>query len=372
LLVTLENGFEFHVFSYRELYNAVRIQRDERFIEQAGFVANLETCPDVLDDTPCMFFLTDRKEQVVSQIKAFPDRLCYRNEEFPMVWTGNLFTVPELREQGLGKYLMKMRREYLGMRRILRASTFSTEIALNMLRQNADAVLGYLPRYILPNSLRPFVGNHMAGIPAKATKALMSALLSAMLKLKHLRPGYSAVEIDSLNAGIEWEEIFSARRYNHVCHFNDRLDKLLWKIGCSNGKEHNRTTLQVLLNKTGKDPVAYAVIRESSKQPQWKRRTQPGRIMTVTDCGLLKHSTDGPAHLVHFLMSRFLHSTADVLEVFPNSHGMKQMLRTWGMFRAGKGMSFSITIPAEPEFKNLPLALDSWCLTPFCGDGFTF
>ncbi len=364
--------FQFEVYSYEDLRNAVQTQRDERFVEYAGFLNNLKTCPDLDEDLPCLFLVFDRHDNIVSMIKAFPDTLYFSTGLSPMVWTGNLFTVCAFRGQGLATFLLEMRQKYLGEKRLFRGSVFSTDVALHIHRKLGDHVLGHLPRYLLFKSIRPFIGERIGGFPGTVSERIMLPVLSFWHSLKRPNPGYSTIEIDTHSPDWVWKDVFSALPDQHTCHFNNQFEKILWKIRCSNQKPHNQTSLYVLSDLSDKNPIAYAVIRESSRHPQLRDKMHSRPVMTLADYGIFMNVEIGLHQLAHFVMGLFIRSKSEVLEIFPNSKDMERILRKWGMLRAGKGMSFSMTIPPSNEFKDLPLKLNNWCLNPFCGDAFTF
>lgn len=366
--------YRFGYVTFKELEEAERhppdVQRAIRFLRD-----RLGNCPDITPDFPCFFYIMNREDQIVCSVKAFPDTLWVGSKKYPWAWMGALFTKEGYRGKGLAAKITEESRRILHKQGICRGSVFSTEITLHIHKKFDFSFPGYVNRYLMIKSAKPFMEAH---IKSKWVVHILDVLSRKVIELIYRyyfgkkNRGVLKDRFVNLNyadpSRLSLPELYYEAKY----HFNDRLEKLLWKVKGSNAKPENDCSLYLLEDIENGTPFCYFVLRLKMQSEPLANKYKDFKLMTLMDFGLYKNDERIQPTLLREVIDLFWKSDAEVLEVLSNSKTLTGLMKQKGLIKVGKGMSFTFSVPENLNFDKESNNLRSWHLTSFCGDAFSF
>ena len=367
--------YQFKYITFKELKKLSR--NHTSFYKDLGrsLWTRLKNCPDINDNFPCFFYLINKNNEIVCSNKALPDILYANDKKYQWAWTGDIFTEIPYRKQGLATMLIREVTKILHQQDIGRGMVFSTDIALHILRKLNYSFVGYANRYVLVKCAKPFLEAH---IRSKSITVFLDLLARPIISLHHRlfsgRRRFNTLEAETfefqINENNKPNESLPKTYHPNKFHFNDILKKVIWKISITNSKGYN-CRLYILKAISSADPLAYFVVRIRVQRNTIGDKYKNFSLMTLMNFCLFKDDKRIVYMLLKKVIDLFWESEAEVLEVISSSEIFLSAMRSMGMIKVGKGMSFTIAIPATWDIGKDSAELKNWSLTHFCGDGFT-
>mgnify|MGYP001208920063 CR=1 FL=1 len=330
----------------------------------------LESCPDIRNNFPCFFYLTDQ-DKIISTLSALPDEIHASGEIFSWAWAGALFTDPYYRGKGLATLLIKNMVKVLHKRNIGWGGVFSTLEAIHIYRKLNFVIPGYANRYLLLKTAAPLgniVKNKMfisvLDIPYRITLRIILKLINRPLPPNKFNIAVRKVDIANEDlSGIP-------RPYYHTpYHFNDNFDKIKWKILTTSD-----TVLYFIISKSTNKYLCYFVLKDRNRKTKdpFSDRFFNVKLMTLMDYGVYNNDINTYEALVSAVFSLFWDGDAEALEVISSSKILNKILKRNGMVKVFKGMSFKFCAPQSWKVNQSAAVVSNWPLTHFNGDGFMF
>ena len=368
------SDYKFKFIEFKEL-DILKRERPDLYRNASSQL--LLSCPDVFEDFPCYFYLLDNEENIVCSVKTFPDTLVTSNKTYPWAWFGALLTDESYRGKGLATMLIRECKNILHKKGIAWGGVFSTDIAIRIYRKLGVTIPGYANRYLYLKSARPFLIAHVRSIFLSSfLNVLYMGTTRFLYKAFFSKPWIRKRNCRKLifTEFIENDDIAYQKKINHstIFHFNDSLDKLIWKIRGCNLKTGNICKLYIAKDLKTNDIVGYFVVRNKIQKEPVALKYKDFTIMTLMDYGLFINDDTIYSSIIEKLFDLFWESSTEVLEVISNSEALCAVLRRKGMLRVGKGMSFKFSLPKNWNIGDDCKKLENWHLTHFCGDGFSF
>ena len=346
------------------------VQRAIRFLRD-----RLGNCPDITPDFPCYFYIMNSEDQIICSIKALPDTIWIGSNKYPWAWMGALFTEEVYRGKGLAAKITEESRRILHKQGIGWGGVFSTEIALHIYKKLDFSFPGYVNRYLMIKSARPFLDAHMKSkfivdILDRISIPIFRSIYQYYFGWK--KTDVLDVKLIDLNGKDLSEDQLLKIEYKAKYHFNDRLEKLLWKVKGSNAKPENDCSLYLLNDIENGGPICYFAIRLKRQSEPLADKYKNFKLMTLMDFGLFRNDEMVYSILLKEVIDLFWESDAEVLEVLSNSKTLTGLMKQKGLIKVGKGMSFTFSVPENWNFDKESNDLRNWHLTSFCGDAFSF
>jgi GNAT superfamily N-acetyltransferase len=332
-----------------------------------NMVYTLTDCPDIFDDFPCFFYLSDG-DRIVSSFGAIPDTLYSDGRTYRWAWAGSLFTDPVYRGRGIATYLVENMVTVLHQKDIAWGGVFSTPTAIKIYKKLGFTIPGYANRYVILKRLKPLLNSHINnGLLVKACDRLYRGLVYLILPLIN-KPNKPPINLGMVERFKDDIHANLPKPYYHTkYHFNDSYSKLKWKLS------HNKDMDLYLIKSTQKEEyLCYFVIKNRRITSPIAERYSNFKLLTLMDYGVYNDDDNTYTILLNEAFNVFWKSDADVFEIISSSRGLNRAVRYKGMIRLGKGMSFKFCVPMNWNFDDTSKALDNWPLTHFCGDGFSF
>jgi hypothetical protein len=371
---TASQKYRFGHVIFKELDEVIKhppdVQRATRSLRE-----RLESCPDITPDFPCYFYIVNSEDQIMCSIKALPDTLWIGSKKYPWAWMGAIFTEEIYRRKGLAAMITEESRRILHKQGIGRGGVFSTEIALHILKKLDFSFPGYVNRYLMIKSARPFLDAHMKSkfivdILDRISIPIFRSIYQYYFGWK--KADVLDVKLIDLNGKDFSEDQLPKIEYKAKYHFNGRLEKLLWKVKGSNAKPENHCSLYLLKDLENGSPLCYFAIRLKRQLEPLADKYRNFKLMTLMDFGLFKNDERIYPALLKEIINLFWKSDAEVLEVISNEKGLIKILSQKGLIKVGKGMSYTFSVPERWDLGKESNELSNWHLTSFCGDAFSF
>jgi GNAT superfamily N-acetyltransferase len=333
---------------------------------------DLRSCPDISNDFPCFFYLTD-KDKIISTLDALPDKLYMSEKTFPWAWAFALFTDPDYRGKGLATLLVKNMVRVLHERNIAWGGIFSTPVAIRIYQKLGFTFPGYANRYLILKTARPLLDYYLK------SKILVSILnipycmalhIVLMLMKRPLRPNKFNISVERID--FDRDDLSNKNLpplfYHTPYHFNDSIEKIRWKIG-----KKRDIALYFVQGGSTKEYLCYFVLKDREiKEEPIAGKFINFKLMTLMDYGVYNADINTYEALMSTVFNLFWNSDAEVLEVMSSSKVLNSVLKRNGMVKVGKGMSFVFCAPECWQMDQDCVELGNWPLTHFVGNTFWF
>ena len=326
------------------------------------------------DEFPLFFYFLDRSDRPCAYFRVIPDQAVVDDHRIPWAWTGDNFTVPKYRGQGLSTKLQAAATKYLHERGIARGSVFSTEVTLHIFKKIGIPLVGHVPRFVALRSVHPLLDAHLSNRAIKRALAVAGHLAVKAVELwaatyaRRWRHGTCWVAADELDDS-DLQQLLDNTKGSHDGHFSTDLCMMRKKLALA--ARAGDVKWDVLCDSGSSQPIAYAILRQRLQSKPLAEKYSNFSLMTLLDFGIAKSDARGAAAVLGHLVHQFLNSQADVLEIISADAQLNRLARRCGLIPAGKGMSFSSAFPEKHFAARGPMSVHQWPLTHFCGDAFT-
>jgi len=331
----------------------------------------LRYCPDIHDEFPCYFYLTDEKRtKIISSIGCIPDTLSFNDKRYQWAWSESLFTDSEYRGKGLATELITKQVRVLHGKGYAWGGVFSTDNAIRIYQRLGFVVPGYASRYLLIRNPQPFlrkyIGNHkLLGAINWVFRGASKLPFAFLRYLIEQKKDFVIEETDYDDGNLM--NLFDRRiNRNNMC-FNNSIEKIRWKM-----RRRNVDKLYIVSNKFSYVPLFYLVVRDRIIKNEIAGGYKDFNLMTLMDYGYFSSDNKLNGFLISAVVLLFLQSKGDILEVISSSPEIAYYARRYGMFRVGKGMSFKFCAPNNWELSSMCHEISDWHLTHYCGDAYSF
>jgi GNAT superfamily N-acetyltransferase len=330
--------------------------------------------PGASHESPVFFYL-ENEGSVCSYFRAIPDEITIDVITRRWAWSGDNFTFPEFRNRGLSTKLHGQATSYLHDRGIGRAGVYSTEVALHVFKKLGFTLLGFAERYLLLRSASPFLAAHIPSAPARSmlnaisTPLAGTAIAGVRLWNRMLQSGTKCAGGDECSADT-LQELLPRIAASRSIHFG--MDATFLQLKLEIARQTGDMSLWLIQDAKSKDCIAYMVVRERVQKEPLAERYSGFRLMTLMDFGFVVGDTRAAAGIAGHLLNLFLKSDCHVLQIISNNKLVNRSALRRGMRKVGKGMSFTYSAPKDWNLPAHCARLQSWHLTNFCGDAFTW
>lgn len=325
--------------------------------------------PDAYEDFP-LFFYIEHDNRIVCNRFAIPDILFTEKGRFKWAWGGGFFTDPDFRGRGLGTKLIKGMIETLHERDIGTGMVFSTPVSIHIYKKLGYNFPGYADRYIFLKSFAPFLRKHIRFEGIVKLVDLISRPFPKILYLIRSGPGKtSRVALECVH--IPSEEVASRLegfklRHSSRFRFNDSAEKLEFKLSRA-----GNSMFYLLSDRESGRPEGYFILK--NRLINTPLGGYSGfKLMSLMDYGFYGDESARLKDLISIVFEIFFQSDADALDAVAPRDPLNALVRKRGMFRIGKGMSFTFTVPSSWDLHPDADLLGSWQLSHFSGDGYSF
>jgi len=331
----------------------------------------LKRWPYPIDDFPCYFYITDEhKKKIISSLVTIPDNCYLGTRKYRWSWSGSLFTDPQYRGKGLATLLVREQLRVLHERDYAWGVVFSTNTALHIYRKLDYTFPGFARRYMFMKTLRPFLS---AYIKSKSLVNILNLFYQIIMKIilsmlsNQLRLDEEIVieriDYDDINSLKNYGEVFFGSKY----HFEADWRVLFWKMN-----NHRNDNLYIVKNKYTNAPLFYLIMRDRKLADPFAGKFIDFKLMTLMDYAFFSDDSKMYKILLKAIYSLFIGSDSDVLEIISSSNQLGSYAKRLGMIAAGKGMSFTFSLPDACDIDRNSTQIHNWHLTHYNGDAFTF
>lgn len=324
-------------------------------------------------DFPALFYVK-AGDRLCGYFRCIPDEVRVDGRAYRWAWTGDNFTEPEFRGQGVSTRLQARATSSLHEHQIGRGSVFSTDVTLQIFRKLGFVLAGHAPRLLLLRSARPLVAAHVPAPMRPLASAVAAPVLAGLNRLVTARnrrlihgtvcstpPTFPSAELDDL-----LQRVASTRRVTFSLTARHLEQKL------SQAVRAGAHTLHLIHDATSGACLACFVLRERFQNRPLAGRYQGFRLMTLADFCLADEDAVAAAGIVSAAVSHFFDSTADVLEIISSHALLNREAKRRGLRPVGRGMSFNYAVPAAWAWPADLARVSDWPLTHFSGDGFSY
>jgi len=376
---TARNGEKF-TFNFAEYGDLDKVRKTHDDLPQNLLVIEdvLSSCPHLTNDFPAFFYVTNERNEIISSMGAYPDILHYENRRFPWAWLSDIVTKKEYEGKGLATIVIQGALPFFDQREIGCGVIFSNPVSMHILKKSGFSLLGYLSRYVILKSTKPFLKEHVrwAAI-VKPLDCVLSSILHVYYRLCILMhtwlKGSKDIELgqDCQNDPVS-STILSERVYRKALHFDDSYKRLKWKLKACNLKDNcSLHIVRTKKNGNSSDPLAYFIARFREQIDPLAERYKDFKRMTVMDFGLLKNNSQLYPIVAMKILDLFNKSEAEVLDVVSSLDEFGTVLRRLGAVRLGRGFSLMYRAPTNWNLQ-WDSDINNWELTHFSGDVFIF
>ncbi len=330
--------------------------------------------PGASIDFPLLAYL-ESDDRAVSYLRCIPDQVTVQGRTYSWAWTGDNYTHPGYRGQGLSTHLQQAATDYLHSRGIGRGSVFSTDVTLHIFEKLGFVLAGHVPRRLLVRSLRPIVDAHLSSHAARLVGHVLARPISAVLagaisvwngpddrrfscSTSH---GFPKADIQSLI------DVIAAGRRVHFAPDADVVERKL--ILAQRAGKH---TVHLLHDARSARCVAYFIVRQRRQDAPLAGRYRNFDLMSLVDFGLIPGDNGAAAAIVRHLVRMFVRSRNDVLELVSTDPAVNRAAGRLGFRAVGRGMSFNWSTPPGWDWPAELRHASEWPLTAFAGDAFSY
>jgi len=341
--------------------------------QAAAHFSQLERCPDIYDEYPCVFFLR-HDDEIASSVTTLPDTLSVNDKTYKWSWSGSLETKPQYRGKGLATRLILDLLRTLHDRDIIRGSAFSADATMHIYGNKIPATnIGCADRLLMVKSAKPVFDYHLNNelLAAVATSGYNS-IARTIFPMLEKATGLPGTSIEVFEIPVEallgqYRELFDNQYYDVPFHFNDTAEKLAWKMSIANATQ----VIYVVRSKSDGIPLSYFIAREIHVDQPLGGKYSDFELFTVMHYGFFRKQADAYQTLLHAILKVFNERSVDILELITSSTSFSRRLGRFLLRSVGKGMSFTSNYPPQIEKSLRANSLDDWHLTHYCGDGFS-
>jgi len=329
-------------------------------------LANLKSCPDIVDDFPIFFYLT-QGDHIVSSIACLPDTMITGQAAMRWAWGGSLETNVEYRGKGMASFLVKNMVDFLHRGNIGWGAVFSTPQALSIYRKLGFTLPGFAKRYLFLRTSRPFLNKHVTSQVAIDAMDFCYRILARTWSYVHSWKSPRKVSVERVSL---YDESVTGQlpplKYSAKYHFNDTYLKLMWKI-------RNDMQFYIVRSRSSGQPLCYFLTKSRIIEKPLASRYCGFDLMTLMDYGFYTDVDDiACSILITAFWDIYMDSGADILEIITSLPALCSAAKRHGMIKVGNGMSFKFSVPAEWNIGPDASDIRSWHLTHCCGDAFSF
>ena len=366
--------YEFHAVTFRDARQSAGAKLSIRKLLSLDFLSAARQFPGADDDFPIFFYLS-YGENVCAYLRAIPDLLTIDGRNRRWAWTGDNYTDPQFRRQGLSTRLQQAATRHLHYMGIGRGSVYSTEVTQRIFEKLGFTHVGYAKRFLLLRSLTPILE---ANISRRLLRRMTAGVLNPMVRFSAVcARGRNKMtltrtvcrrmtDFSDLQFGQLLENIASRRSL----HFGIQPDLLRQKFEIAK-KSGTMSAWLILEKKTG-ESLAYMILRERFQDKPMAEKYRGFQLMSLADYALVNDDAGTVSALAGHCLEVFFQSGCDVLEIVSNKKCVHNAAVRRGLLPVGKGMSFNYSVPENWQWGAEQAQLEKWPLTGFCGDGFTF
>jgi hypothetical protein len=285
---------------------------------------------------------------------------------------GALWTDPECRGQGLASLVMGKASEVIHDKGFTIGGAFTNPISARICRKLGFTLPNRVSRLLLLKTVRPYLKHHirLPGLGYLLDLFYRSALKSyrffacssrAVSGLK-----ITAVDPSSLTdpANVEF---FDGLAHGDLWHFNDRANKMAWKLS-----KTKNCTLYFVSEENAKLPFMYLIVKDRHIRHLFAERYTDFSLMTLMDFGMTSLATRNYVHLLSVIEHLFGESDAEILETVTSSPVLVRRARLRGHLKVGKGVTYLFRTLTHLDLPSEAANIDTWNITHFCSDGFSF
>jgi len=336
----------------------------------SAFLEHLERCPDLSDDFPFFFYVL-HNDAVIASVKTIPDTLYYGKETYRWGWTGDLYTDPAYRGQGVASYLWENMTLIFQQRNIFIAAAFANTVSAHIFRKMGYAFTDNAHRLLFFKNCRAFLDAHskyklLNRSIDQLYRAVVFCLKPFLHRTDHLLE--SAYHVQALDfADPKACSLFDHLQYAEPFHFNASMSRLLWKL--SNAPH---CTPYAVIEKSSNTPLAYFILKNRYIKHNYAGRYTNFRLMTLMDFGARSKNHSDTDAWVYFLIKSFWDSDAEVLEAISSRPCLIDRLKHKGFVKAGRGADFFYKAPLQQELPAGSMQIENWHFTHFASDAYSF
>jgi GNAT superfamily N-acetyltransferase len=325
--------------------------------------------PDIYENFPVFFYL-EHDQELVSYTFSLPDILFIGDQQYQWSWGGGLFSDPAYRGKGLATKLIDNMVNYLHSKNIGRGGVFSTPAAIHIYEKLGYTVLGYANRFVFLKSCKPILKKYLKiEVFSEFCDSFFRPISKLILYLHRDKEiereeEFELTHITNLDrfTNIGGHNLFYFSKF----HFNDSFPKLIFKI-----MRNSNLKLFIVVDKLHQQPLLYFVINN-----RYIHNPLGGfsgfKLMTLMDFGFNKEKPICFKILTSKVFDLFSESDAEVLDIISSYEEFSQILKNKWMVKVGKGMSFKYTVPSSWELSDDAKSIESWHLTHFSSDAYSF
>jgi GNAT superfamily N-acetyltransferase len=310
-----------------------------------------------------VFFCLEEGGRVACHFVSFPDQVRISGKVTPWAWSGDLFTHPDHRGKGLASRLVAEQTRELHEAGYVWGGVFSTDAALAIYRKLGFKLPGFAARLLIVNHASPLIKGLGASNLGSCTGDLVFRMLerARLLAFRRGPPGPNSRY--QLHADLSDAPGVGARNAGSSISFDESSAMLQWKLSA-------RGIDKTISFSNGMNDLGSFFVRSRVVQQHWRGRQFQLRLMTIMHTLSAINDPAFADHVVWASVDMLRRDGADALEIITSSPAMIYAARRRGMFRAGRGMSFTYYAPPNLLWPEPSLA--DWPLTHYCGDAFSF
>jgi hypothetical protein len=371
----INSKYSFNLIRFKDIYS---IKNSNKKVYGLASSKMIESCPEIDENFPYFFYLANQNGDIASWVVAIPDILKVQNMSYQWAWFGGLYTSIEARGKGLATRIIKESREVMHRENIAWGGVFSNELVLRLYRKLNYCIPGHSPRYLFLKSLRPFLAAHMNNKYLKNNlNKVALPVIKIFQKIGQIRSRLDKVEFYSIECKPTdnniVERIYEENKNRNLLFFDTSPDRIAWKLAICNRKKENECVFRVLTSKDDENVTGYYILRTKFQRTTMAGKYRDFKISTVMDFGYLGDKRKVFKMIMKDASKIFWESDAEVLEIITNDLDVRDIIKSMGMFKIGRGMSFKFSLPGNWRLKEKDCCnLKHWRLNHFCGDGFTF
>lgn len=346
-----------------------------RSILDPAELARLSEFPGASPDFPLLFYGLDKSDQLCCYFRTIPDLLYVDQQPRRWAWTGDNFTFPAYRGQGLSTWLQGEATSYLQAVGIARGSVFSNDITLHIFRKLGITVAGYVPRLLALRSVRPVLAAHIPQpLLRRAARYLtqpatwMGSQLIFARGRAHRR-GVVRERMESLS-DIDLRQLLAGTAAWQSLHFC--RDPTHFRVKLAMARRAGQLDAWLLRHASSGQPTGYMVVRQRHQERPLAERYRNFKLMTLLDYGVTSPTRAMAETLVGHLIGLYQESPAEVLELIAANEQVVRAAKRCGLVSVGKGMSFSYALADQLPKHDRLNDISAWSLSHFSGDAFSY
>lgn len=364
---------QFHAVSLSDVEEARANSSIDKLMISRSVAASYLTLPGACPEFP-IFFYADVDGCAASYMRTIPDVITVNGTTRAWAWTGDNYTEPRFRNRGLSTALQRWATSYLHDMDNGRGSVFSTDVTLHTFEKLGFTLVGYAPRYLLLRTPQPYLAAKIRNpvlrlLVSSVAASAMTAAMAGLRRLNSIRMQHSHHEEITWNDR-RWEELLEASASSIDVHFDMSAATLQTKLSLA--QRAGSCRLWLISDRRSNRNLAYLITRERFQVEPLAEIFRDFRLMTAMDFGYVANDSSAADAVASHLIEIFLESDCEVLELISTNLLLNRAVTRRGMLRVGRGMSFNYSVPESWNWPAELTRIDSWPISNFSGDAFTY